>query len=80
MLACLDEGVGNVTAALRRRGLLDETLIWFQVRARLRLRPRALALALALAVAVALALAVAVALTLTGGGGDGLARLLARQG
>ena len=30
MLACLDEGVGNVTSALRRSGLLDETLIWFQ--------------------------------------------------
>eukprot|EP00756_Hemistasia_phaeocysticola_P054366 Hpha_TRINITY_DN30294_c0_g1::TRINITY_DN30294_c0_g1_i1::g.27098::m.27098 len=30
MLTCLDEGIGNVTAALERRGMLDDTLIWFQ--------------------------------------------------
>ena len=29
MLACLDEGVGNVTAALRRRGLWNSTLLIF---------------------------------------------------
>ena len=28
--ACLDEGVGNITSALRRSGILGETLIWFQ--------------------------------------------------
>ena len=30
MLACLDEGVGNITAALRAKGMLDDTLIWLQ--------------------------------------------------
>ena len=30
MLACLDEGVGNLTAALRRKSMLDETLVWLQ--------------------------------------------------
>ena len=30
MLTCLDEGVGNITAALQRAGLMEETLIWFQ--------------------------------------------------
>lgn len=30
MLSALDEAVGNITAALDRNGLLDETLIWFQ--------------------------------------------------
>ena len=30
MLSCLDEGVGNVTHALERRRMLDDTLIWFQ--------------------------------------------------
>lgn len=29
MLSCLDEGVANVTAALRAAGMLNETLIWF---------------------------------------------------
>ena len=36
----LTQGVGNVTSALQRNGLLDETLIWFQVKLRLRLRAR----------------------------------------
>ena len=30
MLACLDEGIGNITAALRAKGMLDDTLIWLQ--------------------------------------------------
>lgn len=30
MLSCLDEGVGNVTRALQRKRMLDDTLIWFQ--------------------------------------------------
>jgi arylsulfatase A-like enzyme len=30
MLACLDEGIGNITAALRSKRMFDETLIWFQ--------------------------------------------------
>jgi arylsulfatase A-like enzyme len=30
MLAAVDEGIGNVTAALRARGMLDDTLIWLQ--------------------------------------------------
>lgn len=30
MLTCLDEGIGNVTAALQQAGLFEETLIWFQ--------------------------------------------------
>ena len=30
MLSCLDEGVGNVTTALFRAKMLDDTLIWLQ--------------------------------------------------
>jgi len=30
MLSALDEGLANVTAALRARGMLDDTLIWLQ--------------------------------------------------
>ena len=30
MLSALDEGVGNVTAALRAKGMLDTTLVWLQ--------------------------------------------------
>lgn len=30
MLSCVDEGIGNVTAALRAKGMLDDTLIWLQ--------------------------------------------------
>lgn len=29
MVACLDEGVGNVTAALKARGILDTSLLIF---------------------------------------------------
>ena len=30
MLAALDEGVGNITAALSAKGMLDDTLVWLQ--------------------------------------------------
>lgn len=30
MLACLDEGLGNVTDALKRKHMLEDSLIWFQ--------------------------------------------------
>ncbi|KAL1504270.1 hypothetical protein AB1Y20_010679 [Prymnesium parvum] len=30
MLSCLDEGVGNVTRALERNRMINETLFWFQ--------------------------------------------------
>ena len=30
MLSCMDEGVGNVTAALRAKGMLDNTIIILQ--------------------------------------------------
>jgi arylsulfatase A-like enzyme len=30
MLSCLDEGIGNITAALRAANMLNDTLIWFQ--------------------------------------------------
>ena len=34
MLGCLDEGVGNVTAALRARDMLQDTLIFVTAGAR----------------------------------------------
>ena len=30
MLSCLDEGIGNVTAALAAKGMLSDTLLWIQ--------------------------------------------------
>ena len=30
MLSCLDEGVGNVTAALKAAGIWNDTVVWFQ--------------------------------------------------